>query len=222
MKAGTHTFTGYFHDNNLFQGVADVDVSVDGGTIFTDAVSVAYSTGAAPAPVGVGSFQFTSDGENDVVVRVSADNSGGGNGASLMNGFSIARTPYTSWQVEHWGDAGNPAAAGDQDPDNDSRYNLLEFVFGTDPLMPDSASDKMGFDGETLTITRLTSSAAGVSYEIEESPTLAPGSWATAAGTVLTVVSTNGDFETVEITKPGGWITGGDPRMFVRLKVTNP
>jgi hypothetical protein len=78
----------------------------------------------------------------------------------------------------------------------------------------------MRFDGRTMTLTRRMAAVSGLAYEIQESTTLAPGSWAPATGTTLTVISTDGDFETVEITKPGGWADEGEPRVFVRLAVT--
>ena len=93
LKAGTYTFTGYFHDSNVFQGVANVDVSVDGGLNFADGVDTVYSTGVEPTTIGSGSFKFTSDGTADVVFRVLADTTDGGNGSHVINGLEITATP---------------------------------------------------------------------------------------------------------------------------------
>ncbi|MGD9127898.1 MAG: dockerin type I domain-containing protein, partial [Planctomycetia bacterium] len=89
LKAGGYTFTGYFHDNNVFQGVADMDVSVDGGQNFTDGLRTTYSTGSSPASIGTGSFTFVCDGTNDIVLHLLTDDSAGGNGSGVLNGFEI-------------------------------------------------------------------------------------------------------------------------------------
>lgn len=44
---------------------------------------------------------------------------------------------YTNWAAVHF--SGNPAPAGPLlDPDHDGEPNVVEFAFGTDPLLPDS------------------------------------------------------------------------------------
>lgn len=134
--------------------------------------------------------------------------------------LTAAPTPFGDWQILHWGATTTAAAAPDQDPERDGLENLLEFTFGNDPLKPDAIGDKMRFDGDTLTITWRREDASGLSYEIQESTTLEPGTWRPATGTTLTVISTDGDFETVEITKPGAWAGAGEPLAFVRLTVT--
>lgn len=86
LEAGDYSFTGFFHDSDASHGTADVNVSVDGGQNFTDAMDVTYTTGMSPASIGTGSFTFTSDGMNDVVFQISAT---GGDGTSVLNGFEI-------------------------------------------------------------------------------------------------------------------------------------
>lgn len=86
LEAGDYSFTGYFHDSDASHGTADVNVSVDGGQNFTDAMDVTYTTGMSPASIGTGSFTFTSDGMNDVVFHISVT---GGDGTSVLNGFEI-------------------------------------------------------------------------------------------------------------------------------------
>lgn len=71
VDAGTYIFTGYFHDNSADQGMADVEISVDGGSNFSLGLNdVPYSTGTNPVAIGMGSFQFTANGVDDVVLSV--------------------------------------------------------------------------------------------------------------------------------------------------------
>ncbi|MBN1911740.1 MAG: PEP-CTERM sorting domain-containing protein [Pirellulales bacterium] len=96
LEAGQYVFTGYFHDSDAFQGVAHVEISVDGGLNFDEGATATYSSGTSPASIGMGNFTFTSDGLHDVVLHVLADNSAGGEGASLMDGFTITSVPEPS------------------------------------------------------------------------------------------------------------------------------
>lgn len=138
---------------------------------------------------------------------------------AVMDDGTRVLSPIDVWREQHWGDAGASEAASGENPDHDSLDNLLEFVFGTDPLRPNVIGDSMQFDGDTLTVRWRRADAAGLTYTVQESTTLEPESWAPATGTTFTVISTEGEFETVEITKPAGWATGGESRMFVRIAV---
>jgi hypothetical protein len=94
LAPGTYSFTGYFHDNNIDQGVVDLSVDVgDGGGFVLKVSDAAYSTTFAPDPVGSASFTFTADGTNPVVVRL--DSSGGHFGGvnDVINGFEIDLIP---------------------------------------------------------------------------------------------------------------------------------
>lgn len=71
LEEGTYKFVGYFHDKNVDHVAGDVAVSTDGGTSFTDVLDeVLYSYGSAPPTVGMGTFHFTANGVDDVVVRL--------------------------------------------------------------------------------------------------------------------------------------------------------
>jgi hypothetical protein len=70
--AGTYVWTGYFHDNTVDHGSADLSVSVDGGSTFTvGPVAYSHSTGTNPPAIGMQSVVFVSDGVSDVVVKMS-------------------------------------------------------------------------------------------------------------------------------------------------------
>jgi hypothetical protein len=54
--------------------------------------------------------------------------------------LAAALTPFATWQIDHWGDAANPAAAWTADPDGDLLANAFEYHLGVDPLVSDAPS----------------------------------------------------------------------------------
>ncbi len=52
--------------------------------------------------------------------------------------LSSAATPYSSWQVEHFGSTASAAAAWDADPDGDSLANAFEYQLGLNPKVRDA------------------------------------------------------------------------------------
>ena len=92
LQAGTYTFTGYFHDSNV--GHNPFDLSVNTGSGFSLMVDEAnFSTGTSPNPVGISSFNFTSDGTNPVIFRIDDINGTVVNGVidntGVIAGFEI-------------------------------------------------------------------------------------------------------------------------------------
>jgi hypothetical protein len=82
------------------------------------------------------------------------------------------------WQVEHFGSATDPSAAGGFDFDTDGTNNVTEYLFGTDPKSADSRLSftcENGPDGLLLQW----SSRPGQIYRVEQSADLA--SWETVA-----------------------------------------
>ncbi|WP_018968822.1 DUF642 domain-containing protein [Rubritalea marina] len=104
------------------------------------------------------------------------------------------------------------------DPDNDGQSNLYEYAFNGDPNVADPGVFPMAFDAGKVTLTRREGSAAGLIYTVQESSTLLSNDWADInSGITTTVLSTDGDFETVEITPDlGNW---GASEKFLRIKV---
>lgn len=89
IEAGNYLFTGYFHENNNGGGDATIDLDFDAGLGFLDGATVARSSGLNPAGgLGVGTFSFTSDGINDLTLRVVSDVNG-----HIINGLEIAAAP---------------------------------------------------------------------------------------------------------------------------------
>ena len=94
LKAGTYTFTGYFHDNTVQH--SPFDLSVNTGSGFTLMIDEGgFSTGTSPNPVGIHSFNFTSDGTNPVIFRMD-DLNGTNDNSGVIAGFEIAAVPEPS------------------------------------------------------------------------------------------------------------------------------
>jgi len=75
------------------------------------------------------------------------------------------------------------------------------------------------FDGDTLQFRRREASAAGLIYTLQESTTLQESDWVDVTDASVSELSTEGAFESVEFTRPGGLIREA-PRTFYRLLAT--
>lgn len=65
--------------------------------------------------------------------------------------LTSAATPYTSWQVEHFGSSAVADAAWDADPDGDSLSNAIEYHLGLNPEVRDSSEflTRLEHDGKS-------------------------------------------------------------------------
>ncbi|MEY2407722.1 MAG: hypothetical protein QOF48_392 [Verrucomicrobiota bacterium] len=109
-----------------------------------------------------------------------------------------------------------PSAAPDADLDGDGWNNLLEHALGMDPKQPDSPSWNFTVQGAVLTYTYTRPRViSDVSYAVEWSDTLVPGSWS-STGIVQQILADNGTNLTIQAAVPAG----AAGRRFVRLKVT--
>ena len=106
------------------------------------------------------------------------------------------------------------------DPDHDGVSNLLEYALNGNPAFADRSilpTQRLNGSNIEFTYTR-SKSTIGITYTVEYSDTLAPGSWTTAGiDQNPTPIFDNGIVQTLKILVPAG--TG--PR-FVRLRVTQP
>ena len=75
------------------------------------------------------------------------------------------------------------------------------------------------FDGDTLQFRRREASAAGLIYTLQESATLQEPDWVDVTDVSVSVLFTDGAFESVEFTRPGGFIQETS-RTFYRLLAT--
>jgi hypothetical protein len=122
--------------------------------------------------------------------------------------------PFIVWTAEKL--SARPAAEQlpDADPDADGLANLLEYAFGSEPLVPSVTgipAVAASPSGTHLQFTFLRA-RSDVTYEVQASPSLAQGSWVVIAanpGAVsLTTPVTVTDSEPI------------NPRRFIRLRVT--
>ena len=121
---------------------------------------------------------------------------------------------FVTWLNSH-----SLVAGPNLDSDGDGLRNLVEYALGTSPLVPDAISVLGNTVGGAIRMTRRKGSVGGLAYSIESSTDLSPESWTTLGGVVESVVSTNGDFETVDLTRDGGWFPGAEDELYYRLKV---
>jgi hypothetical protein len=103
------------------------------------------------------------------------------------------------------------------DPDGDAFNNLLEYALGTHPAQSTAAPYSLTKQGSTLAFTYSRPSLAPeLTYTIEWSQTLTPGSWSTT-GVTQQITSDTGTTRTIRATVPAG-----ADRQLVRLKVVGP
>ena len=129
-------------------------------------------------------------------------------------------TDFADWQFENFGSTIALSAGQGLDPDGDSVTNFSEFVFGGDPNIADGPLGGVPvFNGLSLQFSRREASAAGLVYTLQESVTLQESDWVDVTDASVSVLSTEGAFESVEFTRPGGLIREV-PRTFYRLLAT--
>jgi hypothetical protein len=131
---------------------------------------------------------------------------------------AIPRTPLQLWRLAAFGTTAATGPAADlADPDGDGLPNLLEYAFGTSPTSAASVTSPVvslsAAPNAKLQITFLRA-RSDLTYAVEASSDLAPGSWtvlATNPGSVSPTVS-------VTVTDT----IAPTPRRFLRLRVTAP
>ena len=127
--------------------------------------------------------------------------------SSVSETFLVTVTEnYLSWTRSQ----GITGALATNDEEKDGLTNLLEYGLGTNALAPDAPPEVMS--GNVITFTKGASAIANgdVSWVIESSETLAPGSW------TARVTQAAGDpSPTISYTIP----PGSPPKTFVRLRV---
>jgi hypothetical protein len=130
-------------------------------------------------------------------------------------------TQYADWRQTHFGstnNTGNGADSGDVNGDGES--NLHEFGTGQDPRATTRAMTAFTRNGSTMeyTYTRgLPAILDGLTFAVQWSDTLLPGSWS-EVGVTEQILSDNGLVQTVRATVPAG----SGAQRFARLRVTRP
>ena len=101
--------------------------------------------------------------------------------------YSAVAENYAAWQARNF--PSNPGAgAPEDDPDGDGRPNLVEYAVGSDPntgLNPPYLDVEFVTNAFFLSVQKGPGAANDVSYEVEGSPDLDPGSWSSSWVTIL-------------------------------------
>jgi hypothetical protein len=114
--------------------------------------------------------------------------------------FAVSATqlsPLASWRLGHFGSSANVGDGGnDADPDHDGWVNLLEYALGGDPLANDGPdllpTLSKNVDGRIEFHFTRDSAKTDISYIVQASDTMGPGSWddiASSLGGAPTIAS---------------------------------
>ena len=154
-------------------------------------------------------------------------------GAELTGNRNLVLAPYSittilinsdapisnleNWRQQYFGTYSNlDTASNTSDADKDGESNLYEFDTAQNPQAATLVTPSVALSGGNVHFTYTRGKAAlldGVTFTVETSETLAPGSWV-AATTAGTVVGETGTTQTVRLTLPAG-----SSRSFLRLRI---
>jgi len=101
LGAGDFTWTSWHTDKKDITGTMDIEFSVDGGTNWTlafddfDIISIRDDANPGPEIPNAASFQFTSNGTDDVWVRFTSDGTNATD-FTVVNGFEVTVVPEPS------------------------------------------------------------------------------------------------------------------------------
>lgn len=145
--------------------------------------------------------------------------------ASGTSAFSsdASATPYVpasfaGWAYSYFGLNASASVAGDMAmPANDGIPNLLKYALGLDPLTPGTVTETVSQSGSTwLFKFQRPANRPDLTYTVQVSPTLAPGSWTSTGVSLSETVS--GDPETWQ----ASYTPTSGSKLFFRLQVTGP
>jgi hypothetical protein len=122
-----------------------------------------------------------------------------------------------------WSTSFGLTGSSTEDDDHDGLTNFEEYAFGLDPK--DGTSIQAFIDlpspsNGTFTYTRRKETLTGLDYTVWWSESLEAGSWAKDNGAVQSVISTEGDVETVQVTLGTSLLSLS--KLFVRMSAGNP
>ena len=152
------------------------------------------------------------------LLRLTATNSVAQDFAEIS--VSVAANPkfFADWQSLTWPGVTDPSIIDPlADPDRDGLQNLVEWALGLVGNQPDTAPFTIAKNGATWTFTyRRPADRSGITYAVEVSPDLTPGSWTTTGVTHTRIVA--GDPETWQ----GSFTPGSAAQTFFRVKISPP
>ncbi|MES2440866.1 MAG: hypothetical protein V4584_17500 [Verrucomicrobiota bacterium] len=170
-------------------------------TILGETTSTAFNDSTAPA----GQRPF---------YRVTSVNPAGTSAASAT---AQAVSAYLVWRTSAFGGETSPSVIGaDADPDKDLMPNLLEYVLGLNPLVPDGVGfQPQVISGRLAIIYPQLVSATEITLKAQWTDGL--GEWSDS-GVVYEVLSESGGKQQIQATAP----PGGEGRRFMRLRAETP
>jgi hypothetical protein len=130
----------------------------------------------------------------------------------------IVLSQAETWRRQNFGTPLNTGTAADTaDPDGDGITNLLERAFGGNPnAASPGVQPAADPSAALLSITYSKAIAAtDLTFTVQESPDLSPGSWITASGS-SSILGNNGTVQTIRFTAPAG----AAAKKFLRLQVS--
>lgn len=178
-------------------------------TSFTVLTSSGSLSGAF-SNVAFGSRVSTEGGEGSFLVTQSGN-------SVVLSAYQSALSPLESWRQLYFGTSANTGPAADnQDFDGDGVSNLVEYALNTLPNSTSSGANP----GSEIVANRLQltfqRARSDVTYLVEASNDLSPGSWQTIATNPGTVGSNVTVTDSVDLTG------ASNQRRFIRLRVTAP
>jgi hypothetical protein len=134
---------------------------------------------------------------------------------------------YEEWRGAKFGNTTSPQGQSDQNPEGDGLDNFGEWVFGTDPESVDDfrATPQLLVVSPQSGVFRFTHrrlrmhATAGIDYEYRTSGNLIDWAEASVIEESVAVSGTDPAYEIVTVSlAPGS--TAGEPRLFVKVRVT--
>jgi fibronectin type 3 domain-containing protein len=194
--------------------------SVSGAATYNVLRSTTSGSGYATVASALGNTTYTDPGltnGNTYYYVVSATNAGG----TSPNSAEVSAIPaqnLAQWTATYFPGVSDPNVIGPAaDPDGDGLSNLVEYLLGTNPTVPDSAGAAMSSaadgDGNLVLTFRLSKNLTGLTYTVQSSTDLV--NW-TDTGVTPTVQSDQGAYYIMQATVP----IGSNSKLLLRLNVT--
>jgi len=158
---------------------------------------------------------FTRPGTH--LLRLSAGNAHGESSRSLeIVTTGTAMTELEIWRMQHFGSI---ADNDNTDSNKDGETNLLEFATGQNPHANTLTTTGIGRSGANIEFTYTRSKAAmsdGITFTVEWSDSLAPGSWS-GTGVTEQILGDDGTVQSVRSS-----VGAGSGSRFLHLRVSKP
>jgi fibronectin type 3 domain-containing protein len=195
--------------------------AVSGAATYSVLRSSTSGSGYATVAIALGNNTYTDTGLTNgstYYYVVSATNAGG----ASPNSAEVSAVPAQSlaqWTAAYFPGVSDPNVIGPAaDPDGDGLSNLVEYLLGTNPAVPDSAGAAMSSaadgSGNLVLTFRVSKNLTGVTYSVQSSTDLV--NW-TDTGVTPTVQSDQGAYYIMQAVVP----LGSNSKLLLRLNVTS-